>query len=295
MSQCGKSYMFYPGCSLEGTAGAFQKSTLAVAGALDIDLVEIPDWICCGATAAHQSDRMLALALPAQSLLKAGGKTVVVCCAACFSRLKTTNHEISSDPAVRREVAGVVGADYDGLTPVKHLLEILADDIGPDAIADRVTSPLAGLKVACYYGCLLARPPEIMQFDDAENPTIMDRMLAPTGAETIDWPHKTECCGGSYSITDVDIVKSLTREVVSMAKLAGADCIATACPLCQMNLDMRQKDIEADTGEELGLPVFHFTQLLGLSLGLGAKDLGLGALVVDPGELMRALDCGAAE
>ena len=281
--------MFYPGCSLEGTAGDFHKSTVAVARELGITLNEIPDWICCGATAAHQSDQTLAVALPARSLRNAGGKTVAVCCAACFSRLKTTNHEIASDPDVRSTVAEVIGDDYDGATPVKHMLEILADDIGQDQLAEKVLQPLAGLKVACYYGCLLTRPPEIMQFDDAENPTVMDRMLRAAGAEIVDWPHKTECCGGSYSITDVDIVMSLTGEVLSMAKLAGADCIATACPLCQINLDLRQKDIEAETNRTLGLPVLYFTQLLGLALGLDAKDLGMGALVVDPTGVMQSI------
>jgi len=282
--------MFYPGCSLEGTARDFHKSTLAVADALDIDLQEIPDWICCGATAAHQSDQTLATVLPAQSLLAAGSKTVAVCCAACFSRLKTANHEITSDQAIRQDIAEVLGQDYDGRTPVKHMLEILARDVGLDEIARRVVRPLAGLKVACYYGCLLARPPEITQFDDAENPTLMDRLLEAAGAEPIDWPHRTECCGGSYSITDVGIVKSLTGEVLSMAALAGADCVAAACPLCQINLDMRQKDIEAETGRKIGLPVFYFTQLLGMAFGLDAKQLALRALVVDPDPVLGKLD-----
>jgi len=287
------SYMFYPGCSLEGTAGDFHKSTMALAAALGIDLPEIPDWICCGATAAHQSDEMLALALPAKSLLAAGGKTVAVCCAACFSRLKAANHEISSDLAVRQKVARVVGADYDGKTRIAHMLEILAADVGPAEIARRVVQPLAGLKVACYYGCLLTRPPEITRLDDAENPMLMDRLLQAAGAQTLDWPHKTECCGGSYSITDVGTVKLLTRQVLSMARQAGADCIVAACPLCQINLDLRQADIEAETGEQFGLPVFYFTQLLGLAMGLGAKELALGALVVDPGKLLTDRNIGS--
>jgi len=278
--------MFYPGCSLEGTAGDYCKSTMALAGALGIDLPEIPDWICCGATAAHQSDEMLALALPAKSLLAAGGKSVAVCCAACFSRLKAANERIASDPAVRKKVAKVVGADYDGQTRIAHMLEILAADVGPAEIAKHVVQPLTGLKVACYYGCLLTRPPEITQLDDAENPMLMDRLLQAAGAEALDWPHKTECCGGSYSITDVGTVKMLTHQVLAMARQAGADCVATACPLCQINLDLRQADIEAETGEQFDLPVFYFTQLLGLAMGLGAKALGLGALVVDPGKLL---------
>jgi heterodisulfide reductase subunit B2 len=282
------TYAFYPGCSLEGTARDFHLSTLAVAKALGLDLPEIPGWICCGSTAAHQTDPLLALALPAKNLAAAGGRTVAVCCAACYSRLKTANHEIAKDPEVRRKVAQVVGSDYDGRTPVLHLLEILARDVGPKKIAERVTRPLKGMRVVSYYGCLLSRPPEVTNFDDAENPTLMDGLMDALGATPVDWPHKTECCGASYSITDTSIVLTLTREILSMAKLAGADAIVTACPLCQLNLDMRQKDIEAKYGESYNLPVFYFSQLMGLAMGLSPKELGLGSLVVDPMPLLTS-------
>jgi heterodisulfide reductase subunit B len=282
------SYVFFPGCSLEGTARDFHQSTMAVAGALGLALPEIPDWICCGSTAAHQSDPLLALALPAQSLLAAEGKTVVACCAACYSRLKTANHEIAKDAATRRKVAEALGRDYDGKTPVLHLLEVLVRNVGLAAITARIKRPLEGLKVACYYGCLLSRPPEVTNFDDAENPTLMDSVCKAAGATPLDWPHKTECCGASYSITDPSIVLDLTREILAMARAAGADCIVTACPLCQLNLDMRQKDIEAKFGEAYGLPVFYFTQVLGLAMGLDPKELGLKSLVVDPMPLLAA-------
>lgn len=282
------SYIFYPGCSLEGTARDFHRSTQAVAKAMELALPEIPNWVCCGSTPAHQTDPLLALALPAQNLAAAGGQSVAVCCAACYSRLKVANHEIAGDAAVRQQVAKAIGQDYDGKTPVLHLLEIIARDLGPAAVTARVKQPLRGLKVACYYGCLLSRPPEVTNFDDAENPTLMDQVIQAAGAQTLDWPHKTECCGASYSITDVSIVLTLTRELLAMAKAAGADCIATACPLCQINLDMRQKDIENKFGEKYGLPVFYFTQLLGLSYGLSAEELGLGSLVVDPQPLLKA-------
>jgi len=283
------SYLFYPGCSLEGTARDFHLSTMAVAKALGLELPELPGWICCGSTAAHQTDPLLALALPAKNLAAANGETVAVCCAACYSRLKAANHEIARDAKVRRQVADIIGADYDGRTPVRHLLEILARDIGPEKIAAEVKRPLTGLRAVCYYGCLLSRPPEVTNFDDAENPMLMDRVVAACGAEALDWPHKTECCGASYSITDVGIVESLTREILTMAKAVGADCIVTACPLCQLNLDMRQKDVEAKFGESYGLPVFYFTQVLGLALGLEPKSLGLSSLVVDPMALVARL------
>jgi len=280
------SYVFYPGCSLESTAKEYAVSTKAVARALGLELPELPGWTCCGSTAAHQSDRLLSLALPAQNLVTASGATVAVCCAACYSRLKLANHEIANSEDSRRQVGEVLGVEYDGSTPVKHLLEILRDDVGFDEIAKRVSKPLAGLRVAAYYGCLLVRPPAVMRFDDPENPTVLDDILSAAGAEAVDWPYKTECCGASYSITKVSIVKRLAHQILVMARDAGADCIATACPLCQLNLDMRQGDIEAAANEKFNMPVFYFTQLLGLALGLQANELGLRSLFVDPTPLM---------
>jgi heterodisulfide reductase subunit B len=286
------SYVFFPGCSLDGTAKDFRRSTEAVAARLGLDLPELKDWICCGSTAAHSTDPLLADALPAKSLSNAGGATVAVACAACYSRLKTANHRIAADPAVRARVARVVGADYDGLTPVRHLLEILCREIGLARIAQSIRRPLAGLKVACYYGCLLARPPEITNFDDAENPTLMDRLMETAGATPLEWPHKTECCGASFSITDSSIVLELSNQILAMAQAAGADCIATACPLCQLNLDLRQKDIEVRYGRSYNLPVLYFTQLLGLAMGCPAGELSLGSLVVEPQAVLSARGIG---
>jgi heterodisulfide reductase subunit B len=280
------TYVFFPGCSLDSTAKDYYLSTLAVARALKLDLPELPDWTCCGSTPAHQSSELLSLALPAKNLLAASGNTVAVACAACYSRLKTANHRITSDASVHGEVADALGVDYDGSTPVKHLLEIIRDDLGYAAVAKRVTKPLKGLRVAAYYGCLLVRPPEVTCFDDPENPRVLDDVLEAVGAEMLDWPHKTECCGASYSITNPEIVWLLSREVLAMASDAGADCIATACPLCQLNLDMRQRDIEARYGERFGLPVLYFTQLLGIAFGLAPSELGLRRLMVDARPLL---------
>jgi heterodisulfide reductase subunit B len=276
------SYVFFPGCSLESTARDYALSARAVADALGLALPEIPGWTCCGSTPAHQSNELLSLALPARNLRAAGGHTVAVCCAACYGRLKTANHRLGNDPKARAAVADALGGTYDGSTPVKHLIEVLVREIGLPKVAARVSRPLRGLRVAAYYGCLLVRPPEITQFDDPENPRLLDDLLAVAGAEPVEWPHKTECCGGSYSITDVGIVQKLSREILAMARDAGADCIATACGMCQLNLDLRQGDIEKAYGTEFRLPVFYFTQLLGLAFGLGPRELGLRSLVVDP-------------
>jgi heterodisulfide reductase subunit B2 len=280
-------YAFYPGCSLDATAKEFYRSTLAMAGRLGLELTELEDWICCGSTAAHNSDPLLADALPAQNLRAAHGRTVAVACASCYSRLKTANHHIAGDADVRAKVAQVVGADYDGLTPVRHLLEILVQDMRRE-VAAAITRPLTGLKVACYYGCLLTRPPEVTRFDDAENPTLMDRLLEAAGATPVDWPHKTECCGAAFSITDSALVVELTEKILSMAQAAGVDCIATACPLCQLNLDMRQRDVETRHGRRYNLPVFYFTQLLGLAMGCSPKEVSLDSLVVDPRPMLRS-------
>ena len=283
------SYVFFPGCSLEGTAKDFHRSTLAVASRLNLGLPELKDWICCGSTAAHNTDPLLADALPAKNLSAANGQTIAVACAACYSRLKAANHHISGSAELREKVAGVIGADYDGRTPVRHLLEIFCRDIGRAAIAKLVRRPLAGLKVACYYGCLLSRPPEVTNFDDAENPSLMDQLMETAGATPVDWPHKTECCGASFSITDPAVVVRLCKEILSMAKAAGADCLVTACPLCQLNLDLRQGDVEAKFGSEYRLPVFYFTQLLGLAMGCSREELSLKSLVVKPDALLESI------
>jgi heterodisulfide reductase subunit B len=273
---------------MQGTAHDYQASSLAVSQVLGLALPELRDWICCGSTSAHQTDHLLSIALPAKNLAAAAGQTVAVGCAACYSRLKLANHAIATDPAMRKNVATVLGRDYDGQTEIRHLLEILVRDVGLRKIAQAVKHPLKGLKVVPYYGCLLSRPPEATQFDDPENPTLMDQVMEAAGATVLVWPHKTECCGAGYSITDVAIVKRLCREILTMAKAAGADCIVTACPMCQMNLDLRQKDTEQAAGETYGLPVFYFTQLLGLAFGISRRELGLRSLVTSPRQVLAA-------
>jgi heterodisulfide reductase subunit B len=296
------NYAFYPGCAMEGTGRDYRQSTLAVARVLGLELPEVPDWVCCGSTAAHAHDPLLAAALPAQSLRSAaampaqpgsGPRKVAVACAACFNRLRLANRQIAADPLLRARVAEAIGGDYDGQVPVLHLLEILARDIGTSAIAAKVRHRLAGLKVVCYYGCLLARPAEVA-FDDVENPTLMDQLIRATGAEALDWPHKTECCGASASVTNPEIVLRLGGQILAMAQDAGADAVVTACPLCQLNLDLRQKDIEAREHRTLGLPVFYFTQVLGLALGCSLAELGLASLVVDPRPVLARVGFGEA-
>jgi heterodisulfide reductase subunit B len=287
-------YAFFPGCSLESTAWDFAQSTRAVCAALDIELEDIPDWVCCGSTPAHASNASLALALPAMNLQKARrqGLPLMTACASCYARLRTANYKIRDDDAARQRVERITGAPYDGRVEVRHVLDVLVNDLGLAAIRARVRRPLEGLRVASYYGCLLARPPEIVAFDDPEHPTCLDDLVVTAGAESVTWPYKTECCGASLAMTESGVVSRLGHRLLSMARQAGAECIVVACPLCQMNLDLRQPDAAKAHGPLPQTPVLYFTQLLGLALGLSAKELGLRALSISADALLG--DRGAA-
>lgn len=284
-------YAYFPGCSAESTARDMHQSTLAVAQSLGIELIEPKGWTCCGATAGHQTDRVLAAALPAATLVKAKemGLDLVVNCAACYNRMKVANHEIASNKQVRAKVAEAVGRDYDGSVKVRHLLEVLLDDVGTDAITAALHKSLAGMKVASYYGCLLVRPSEVTGFDDPENPSTLDRLVSAMGGTALEWPHKVECCGGGLSMSRTDVVVNLTDSIVGMAKLAGAQCIAVSCPMCQINLDMRQLDIAKSKGHQYDMPVLYITQLLGLCLGIAPEKLGLNKLMISPDKVVQAV------
>jgi len=277
-------FAFYPGCSLESTAWDFAASTRAVCAALDLELTDVEDWSCCGSTPAHASNTTLAVALPVLNLQKAeqSGLPVLTSCAACYARLRMANHKVATDKAERSRAERVTGAPYEGQVPIHHVLDVLANQIGPRRLRDRVTQPLSGLKVACYYGCLLSRPPEVVAFDDAENPTCMEDVLEAAGATPVKWPFRTECCGAGLALTHTDVVSRLAERLVAMAHGAGADCIAVACPMCQTNLEMRQPRTSESNGRLSPMPVAYVTQLLGLALGLAPRDLGLRALAVSP-------------
>jgi heterodisulfide reductase subunit B2 len=284
-------YAFFPGCSLESTAWDFARSTRIVCQALGIELEDIPDWVCCGSTPAHATNASLAVALPVLNLQKAAGmrRPVVTACASCYARLRTANHQVRTDPDARRRAERLTGEPYDGSVEVRHILDVLVNQVGLDAIRAAVCRRLNGLRVACYYGCLLTRPPDVVAFDDPEHPTAMDRLVSVLGAEPVDWPFKTECCGASLSMTHSDIVSRLSHRLLDMARQAGAQCIVVACPLCQVNLDLRQADARAAHGELPETPVLYITQLLGLALGLSPEQLGLRALSVSPGALLEQL------
>jgi heterodisulfide reductase subunit B len=281
-------YAFFPGCSLESTAWDFDHSTRAVCRALGIELQEIPDWVCCGSTPAHASNATLAVSLPVLNLQKAQAMRlpVMTACASCYARLRTANYKVRNEPEERQRAERVTGRPYGGETDVHHVLDVLVNYFGLDQVGAKIQRPLTGLRVASYYGCLLTRPPEIVAFDDPEHPTCMDDLLAAVGAEPVDWPYKTECCGASLSMTHSKAVGRLGYKLLTMAREAGADCIAVACPLCQVNLDLRQADAAKTRGSIPPTPALYFTQLLGLALGLSEKELGIDALTVSAESLL---------
>ena len=274
---------FFPGCSLEGTAREFGESIEAVCEGLNIELEELPGWSCCGASSAHCFNETLSIALPARnlSLAEKTENDLITPCAACFSRLKT------AEKAMTGESKMDVGIPFQGKINILHILEFLSRQEFADSIAKKVKKPLKNLKTVSYYGCLLVRPPRTTEMEHWEDPCSLDALLCSLGAENIFWPYKTECCGGSLVLTKLEIVHRLVGRMLDMAREAEADCIVTACPLCQANLDTRQEEIGAKKGVQYDLPVFYFTELMGLAFGHKAADKWFGRHLVDPRPLLR--------
>jgi heterodisulfide reductase subunit B2 len=266
----------YPGCSLKGSSREYAESVLAVAKAFDIKIEEIADWNCCGATAAHNMNKELSLALPARILSlaeKQGMTEIVVPCAACYSRLTVTKHELSKDPVLKAAVTEANGLEYKGTVNVLNIIQMLDKYITPN-FESQVVKPFDH-KVACYYGCLLVRPHEILKFDREEDPQSMDVLMLKAGATPIDWAFKTECCGAGLSVSRTSSVGRLSGKIIGDAKDRGAEAVIVACPMCHSNLDMRRDAINSYLGEIIDIPVLYITQVIGLALGLDRKDLGL--------------------
>jgi heterodisulfide reductase subunit B len=276
---------FYPGCSMKGSAREYSESLLAVARVLGRELPEIPDWNCCGATAAHNLDHDLALALPARILAAAekdGMDEVLVPCAACYSRLSVTRHELLQDEKLRQKISGLIEADYRGTARVLNIIEWLS---GVPDLESMVKAPFAH-RVACYYGCLLVRPAGILNFDRPEDPQSMDLLMKKIGSEPLDWAFKTECCGAGFSVSRTDLVAKLSGLILDDAVSRGAEAVIVACPMCHLNLDMRRPNIEKSAGKKYNIPVIYITQALGLALGIEPKKLGLQRHKVSPSALL---------
>lgn len=278
---------YYPGCSLESTSSEFNTSVKAVCGALDLKLIEPTGWMCCGSSAAHKADPQEALRLPMENLSlieQCGFHEVTMPCAACFNRHKAAQFEIRHHDQRRREVEKTIGYAYQDTVQVNTLTQTILQHIGAEKVAARVKKTLQGLRVVCYYGCLLTRPPKVTESEHPENPTDMDQLLEALGAEVRDWSYKTVCCGAANSLTRPDVVLKLSGALVTHAQEAGAEAIAVACPLCHLNLDARQFQM----GLEQTTPVMFFTQLMAIAYGLPEKAASLNKNLVDPRPLLRS-------
>ncbi|MGQ9699130.1 MAG: CoB--CoM heterodisulfide reductase iron-sulfur subunit B family protein [Armatimonadota bacterium] len=284
------SYPYFPGCSLYGTAREYDLSTRAVLSAVDIELQELDGWLCCGATPAHSTSHLLATSLAAANLAIAArtSERLVTACAACYSRLLHAEHDIKSDPQWAEKVRSA-GVDYSGGVEVLHVMDVLLNDVGIDAIQARSQERLAGLKVACYYGCLLSRPAKLIPQENAEHPHRMDDILRACGADTVEWAYSTECCGAGLAMAHPEVITSLCHKILAHARKAGADVVAVGCPLCQTNLELRQPDIHKAYGVKHDMPVLYFTQLMGLALGIDPSRLGIDRLLIDPTRKLKQL------
>lgn len=287
---------YFPGCTLATKAVSFDRSGRAVAAALDMPLAELPDWQCCGATFPLATDNTMALIAPTRILIQAEqqGDRLATLCAICYNVLKRTGVALRRHPEQLERINWFVGSNgseagraYHGGVKVVHLLEMLRDDLGWPALAERVArngdNPLKGLKIAPYYGCLLLRPAAEMGLDDPDAPVILADFLTALGAEPIEFPFQSECCGSYLAVSKPDVPQALSAAIIEQAARAGAQALVTACPLCQYNLDKRGQSLRSESR----LPVLYFTQLLAVALGLPTDTWGLGGHYVDPAPLLQ--------
>lgn len=268
---------YFPGCSQTGTAREYDISLRKVVEKLGASFDEVKDWSCCGATSAHVTNHKLASALAMRNVMLAeqqGLDDMVAPCAACYNRLVSSQHDMKKHPEVKQEVESILETKFQKDVKVMNLIELFMK-IGTEKITENRKEELKNLKVACYYGCLLVRPAEITKFDDAEQPTSMEKLVELTGAKTVDWNSKVECCGAAHSIARRDIVVELSKKIIDDAKRHGANLMVVACPMCHTNLDMRQTIMKRVYPEYKEFPVLYLTELLGLALGMDEKELGI--------------------
>ena len=279
---------YYPGCSLTSTGVEFDLSTRAVAEKLGIELWEIPDWNCCGASYAHSTSQLLSLALPARNLALAEkeGLDVAVSCAACYNRMKTVSEVVNRSPMIKDQVSRIIELEYNAASKVVSIIEVINEYYGLERLAEQVTWPLRELKVASYYGCLLVRPPEL-GMDDVENPSLLDRIVRSLGGVPIEWNYKVECCGAFHSTFRPKQGLKIIGDILDDACRSGAECIVVACPLCMLNLDMRQESAKKEKALGKTIPIFYFTELIGLALGIPLKKLGTNKHFVDVLPLLK--------
>lgn len=282
--------LFYPGCSMQHTARPYLDSLQAIRADIDLELEEIEDWNCCGATEYMSVHRIPAHALVGRNLALAsrqmptqdgqGAPTLTAACSACYLNLAKTDQQMREDPRLKASVNAALDAGGLAYSPgslkVRHLLDVVCNDVGYEAVRAKVVKPLYGLKVAPYYGCMVMRPDPDARWDNREHPTAMDRLLQALGAEVVDYPLKTQCCGGHMTVIGPEVAYGMIRRLVHGAHTAGAHVIATLCPMCQLNLDAYQVEMNKHYKTEYHVPVLYFTQLMGLAFGKSPKELGIG-------------------
>jgi heterodisulfide reductase subunit B len=276
---------YYPGCSLEVTGKPYNDSTQEVCRALGVELLEVPDWACCGSSPALKIDGLLSAALSGVNLAlleKQELADVVAPCPFCYRRLLSAQDDMAQDRKLKEQVQVAIEADLAGSLQIHHLVSFLREKVGLAAIAARLVKPLTGLKVVPFYGCYMVKPKQVTHCDDPENPTALDEILAALGVEVLEWDFKTECCGAGLSLSKTDKVIELSGRLIREAAYRGAEAIVVACQLCQANLDMRQGQIGKQDRKKYNLPIIYFTQLMGLAFGLAPTALGLHHHLIDP-------------
>lgn len=295
-------YLYYPGCSLKCTGRSYEESLLAVFNTLGIDYVELEDWNCCGATAYMAVDESKAFAIASRNLALAEQQfknekevNIIAPCSACYMVLLKTQNYLSQNQEDLERIKFALkqsGLNYEGKVKIRHPLDVLVNDLGIDVISKAVKHPLKGIKAASYYGCQTVRP--YATFDDARDPSTMDKIVKAIGAEPVDWPLKTRCCGASLTGTVEQVGLPLCHSILYEALKRRADVIITSCPLCQFNLECYQTKINKTYNQDLHIGVIYFTQLLGLALGISPKELGMNRLFVEPDSVYKSVKGGEA-
>jgi heterodisulfide reductase subunit B2 len=287
---------YFPGCSLHATAREYEESLKSIAPVLSIEIEEIQDWACCGATSAHATNHLLSVVLPARTLVLARKQNldkIFAPCAACYNRLASAQHALAQDKKIAQQVEAILGESPESsinVVSIAQLLSGLTDEIRK---ASKASASLRNLKVACYYGCLLVRPPEICNFDDPETPSSLEKIASAAGAVPVKWDLALECCGGGFSLSRTASVVRLSRSILQSARSAGAQALVVACPMCQSNLDFRQQAINKRDSDQ-PLPILFISQLVGLGIGLDPVRLGLTRHFVSPAPLIQRISKGGS-
>ena len=284
-----RTYSYFPGCSLEKMAMSYHLSTMQTTNAMGVELKEIEDWNCCGATTYFHVDELLAYTLVARNLAIAEktGHDLVAPCSACYKNTYFGSAYLKEDQDLSDHINYALEQDnlhYSGSLEVKHLMEVFVEDVGLEEIKSKITHPLEGLRVAPYYGCQIVRPRK--DHEDVENPQFFEDLISTVGADPVDFTYRLRCCGGSLIITSREAALSMVRDLLQSAVDSEADVIATACPMCQTNLECYQMTVNREFGTDFSIPIMYFTQLLGLSMGLPPKKLGIGTEFVSADRIL---------